>query len=172
MYGGRTLAWETIWKANVWSKYCSFEVSGTQHANLALIWTGFAELCDPKCSSKITTKTNIPAQQAKLLTLVSQGLNMIASDPRDHIYGVYGLLEVAPSVEYRWDRLIYPDYHKLVSELFVDFTVWVISGPRPLRTLSAIQTIRGHTWQTLDCTGSEKLQPHDQPPSDHLSWAM
>lgn len=35
MYSGRTLAWETIWKANVRSKYGSFEVPGTQHTNLA-----------------------------------------------------------------------------------------------------------------------------------------
>lgn len=172
MYGRRTLSWETIWKANVWSKYGSFEVPGTQHTNLALIWTSFAEICCSKDGHTTMAKTSLPSRQDKLLTLVIQGLDLRASDPRDHIYGLYGLVEIALSSQDQWNQLIYPDYQKSASELFMDFTIWVILGTKSLRILSAIQAIRGRTWQTIDCTGPKKPQAHDQAPSHHPSWAM
>ena len=73
-------------------------------------------------TGKTTVKSGLASRQDKLLTLVIQGLDLRASDPRDHIYGLYGLLEVALSAEDRWDQLIYPDYHKSVSDLLTDFT--------------------------------------------------
>lgn len=169
IHSGRTIPWETIWKANIWSKYGSFGVPETQHTNLAL---SFAELCDSQQRDVTTVKPVRTSRQDKLLALGIQGLDLRASDSKDHIYGLYGLLRVAPSAEDRWDQLIHPDYHKSASELLIDFTVWVILGTKSLPILSAIQVVRGRTWQNLDCIGPEKLQAHGKPPSNHPSWAM
>ncbi|KAF9694256.1 hypothetical protein EKO04_007792 [Ascochyta lentis] len=170
MYGHRTLEWDTIRKANAWSKYGSFEVPGQQHTNLPLIWASFAEITQlPTPHNSESRKTSL---EDDLLPLIIQGMDLKASDPRDHVYGFLGLFEGNHPESQTIDRLIYPDYHKSVSDVFVDFTIWWILRNKSLGIFSAIQVIKGRTWQTLTCTDSATVPPHDQPASDHPSWAM
>lgn len=101
-------------------------------------------------------------------------MNLRASDPRDHIFGLFGLsVEV---FETALPLLITPDYSKSVSNVFIDFSLYYLK--RDLRVLSAIHALRGRTWRALggELTTVFSVSQHGVPqehlPADHPTWTL
>ena len=143
MYGRCTLSWSTIRKANIWLKWGSFEIPGAPHTNLPLIWTSFAKKDLAEHDKEFVRAQLWPPLHSSLLTLVIQGLDLKASDPRDHIFDLLGIFEQGLSNEEGSNCLVYPNYNKSASQVFTDFTIWEILRTKSLRVLSSVQAMRG-----------------------------
>jgi hypothetical protein len=103
-----------------------------------------------------------------ILELVLRGLDLKATNPRDYIYGLHGVIRstyVSDRESVR--RLLLPDYSKSTSEAFRDFTLQWILCHDMLDILSAIHRIRGQTWQSFECTAAPRVTPHHRALSDH-----
>ncbi|KAH6612159.1 heterokaryon incompatibility protein-domain-containing protein [Boeremia exigua] len=178
MYGQRTLDWDTIQKANLWTILDGFEMPGKQHIVLPYIWSSMKvedQLPgDPSVDVISSSRHDRWSLGLDLFTMFIRGLDLRASDPRDHIFGLFGLCSELS--ETCMSPLIVPDYSKSVSAAFIDFTLRYIE--HDLRVLSVIHALKGRTWRAL---GAEHTpfrptslpgRPHEYPPASHPTWAL
>ncbi|OAL45532.1 HET-domain-containing protein [Pyrenochaeta sp. DS3sAY3a] len=181
MYGSRTLDWDVIQKANIWTHFEGFEMPGYPHIVLPSIWSSVHVGNATKAESSPTTLDDLndtrhfdKRLELELFNMFICGLDLRASDPRDYIFGLFGLCNELR--ETRQSRLIIPDYSKSISDAFIDFTAHYLR--HDLRVLSAIHALKGRTWRSLGDKLDTSLLAnpfdgrHKPPPSDHPTWAL
>lgn len=84
-----------------------------------------------------------------ILTLLIAGHDMKATDPRDKIFALLAFGEETHQI-HALPRQVQPNYGKHTILVFADFTRWAISRHQSLRILSAIHTLNGRSWISLE----------------------
>jgi hypothetical protein len=170
-YENITIEWESLARANHWVTKYGYFLPTLQQTNLPRLWGNLGDL---QRQHQERSKSNPLNLKKPLLELVWQGLDLKASDPRDKIFGLFGLAEEThpDQLSKLENRLIYPDYTKNVSNVWSDFTWWWINRYQSLKILGVVHANHGRTWQSVHCTANEGVTSHDQPPHDHPSWAL
>lgn len=107
----------------------------------------------------IQTDYNIRNRFPKLMRLLDLSRYTKASDVRDHIYGLAGLIQ--PDIS----KLIAPDYEATSSDMFRDFTLSVIEATGELDII--YQARRGNTLEDMDMPSW--VTDWSQQPADYLT---
>jgi len=168
--GDETVPWESVMLANYWLNDAEGGgFPGIVQEPLPSLWSSIAEhqnivssINDLKDTQETTNA------RMKILDLVLEGSVLNATDPRDKIFALLGLGEETHSKD-EMLSLLRPDYSKITSQVYADFTRWWIDRYKSLAILSAVHATTGRTWQGLHCHTNLEADPTS---SDHPSWAL
>ncbi|KAK7216749.1 hypothetical protein V2G26_004752 [Clonostachys chloroleuca] len=124
--------------------------------------TGLFDITRDRESSVLTC---VPAHRRDILSIVLEGLDLQATDPRDKIFALLIFGHETHQIA-TLPTLLRPDYTKSAVRVYADFTRWWILQHRSLRILSAVHALVGRQWL--------QLQAHDGniPQQRSPSWAL
>ncbi|CAI6094288.1 unnamed protein product [Clonostachys chloroleuca] len=157
--GKEQLPWEDIAQAN----RCIYDqLKYLNNYTMPRLLTGLFDITRDRESSVLTC---VPADRRDILSIVLEGLDLQATDPRDKIFAllIFGheTYQIATL-----PTLLRPDYTKSAGRVYADFTRWWILQHRSLRILSAVHALVGRQWL--------QLQAHDGniPQQRSPCWAL
>jgi hypothetical protein len=157
--GQEKLPWEDIAQAN----RCIYDqLKYLNNYTMPRLLTGLFDITRDREASVLTC---VPADRRDILSIVLEGLDLQATDPRDKIFALLIFGHETHQIA-TLPTLLRPDYTKSAGRVYADFTRWWILQHRSLRILSAVHALEGRQWL--------QLQAHDGiiPQQRSPSWAL
>uniref|UniRef100_A0A8H7K7H6 Heterokaryon incompatibility domain-containing protein n=1 Tax=Bionectria ochroleuca TaxID=29856 RepID=A0A8H7K7H6_BIOOC len=157
--GQEKLPWEDIAQAN----RCIYDqLKYLNNYTMPRLLTGLFDITRDREASVLTC---VPADRRDILSIVLEGLDLQATDPRDKIFALLIFGHETHHIA-TLPTLLRPDYTKSAGRVYADFTRWWILQHRSLRILSAVHALEGRQWL--------RLQAHDGniPQQRSPSWAL
>ncbi|VUC34395.1 unnamed protein product [Clonostachys rosea] len=164
--GQEKLSWEEIAQAN----RCVYDqLKYLNNYTMPRLLTGLFDITRDREKSILTC---VPADRRDILSIVLDGLDLQATDPRDKIFALLIFGHETHQIA-TLPTLLRPNYTKSAGRVYADFTRWWILKYRSLHILSAVHALEGRQWLLLSHTGNSlTVNDENLPQQRSPSWAL